>query len=251
MNGFEQIKSFYSWVFNNQDKARTSHISLYMFLLNQNNRSMWVEWFKCPYDLAMQGACIGNKNTYYKALNELQSFGLIEHQKGINGYKAPLIKLIKLYDCDTSTTTANVPLSAPLTVPVTEPLSVLLNKNTYKLITNNYKLVNNNINEWLKNTDENTTNLDKLNNYRMFNHLKLSFQEFDKLNSEYSKELIDSVLDKIENYKKNTSYKSLYLTASTWLKKEKPEEIKEKYVAGRQTQTTLVNTFNNLMKNAK
>jgi len=64
MNGFEQIKSFYSWVFNNPDKVRPTHISLYLFLLNQNNRAMWVEWFKCPYDLAMQGACIGNKNNY-------------------------------------------------------------------------------------------------------------------------------------------------------------------------------------------
>ena len=97
MNGFEQIKSFYSWVFNNPDKVRPTHISLYIFLLNQNNRSMWVEWFKCPYDLAMQGACIGNKNTYYKCLDELQLFKLIEYKKGINLHKSPLIKLIKLY----------------------------------------------------------------------------------------------------------------------------------------------------------
>ena len=77
MNGFEQIKSFYSWVFNNPDKVKPTHISLYLFLLNQNNRSMWVEWFKCPFDLAMQGSCIGSKTTYYRCLKELQSFGLI------------------------------------------------------------------------------------------------------------------------------------------------------------------------------
>ena len=40
MYGFEQIKSFYSWVFNNPDKVKPTHISLYLFLLNQNNRSM-------------------------------------------------------------------------------------------------------------------------------------------------------------------------------------------------------------------
>jgi len=66
IDGFKQIESFYEWVFNNPDKARPTHISLYLFLWNQGNRSNWVEWFKCPYDLAMHGSCIGNNKTYYK-----------------------------------------------------------------------------------------------------------------------------------------------------------------------------------------
>lgn len=164
MNGFEQIKSFYSWVFNNPDKIRPTHISLYLFLLNQNNRSMWVEWFKCPYDLAMQGACIGNKNTYYKCLDELQLYGLIEYKKGINNYKAPLIKLIKMYDSEPLTEQVSVPQSEQVSVPQSEPLSVLLNKNTYKLITSNYKTINNNenlINEFILNLSE-EKNKDKI-----------------------------------------------------------------------------------------
>lgn len=155
MNGFEQIKSFYSWVFNNPDKVRPTHISLYLFLLNQNNRSMWVEWFKCPYDLAMQGACIGNKNTYYKCLDDLQFNGLIEYKKGINNFKSPLIKLIRLYESEPLTEQVTVPQSEPQTekqtVPQSEPLSELLNKNTYKLITSNFKLVNDNITKWIEN----------------------------------------------------------------------------------------------------
>lgn len=160
MNGFEQIKSFYSWVFNNPDKVRPTHISLYIFLVNQNNRSMWVEWFKCPYDLAMQGAAINSKNTYYKTLKELQEFGLIEYEKGINDFKAPKIKIISISRVpknDTLTGNVSVPLSEPLfdnlsdnlSAPHTEPLSVLLSKNTYKLITNNYKLINDNIHIWV------------------------------------------------------------------------------------------------------
>lgn len=150
MNGFEQIKCFYSWVFNNPDKVRPTHISLYLFLLNQNNRSMWVEWFKCPYDLAMQGACIGNKNTYYKCLDDLQLYGLIEYKKGINNYKAPMIRLIQLYDSELLTEQVSVPQSEKLTGNVTEPLTELLNKNIYKLITDNYKLVNDKLETWLK-----------------------------------------------------------------------------------------------------
>ena len=59
--------------------------------------------------------------------------------------------------------------------------------------------------------------------YRKFAHLKLSLEDFKKLNEKYSKESIDDTLNDIENYSQNKKYKSLYLTASKWLKKDQKE----------------------------
>lgn len=147
INGFEQIKAFYSWVFNNaKERVTPQHISLYLFLINQNNRSNWVEWFKVPFDLGMAGACIGNKKTYYSCLNDLVLWELIEYEKGTNEYKAPLIKLVVLKS--TSHDTANVPLPEPLLQPQGTTLPIPLPTHIYKLITDNLQLITDNEKEF-------------------------------------------------------------------------------------------------------
>jgi len=60
--------------------------------------------------------------------------------------------------------------------------------------------------------------------YRCFAHLSMSVEQFNKLQVDYTKEQIDSCLDSIENFKNNKKYKSLYLTAKNWLKKEPKHE---------------------------
>jgi DNA-binding transcriptional MerR regulator len=101
------------------------------------------------------------------------------------------------------------------------------NEDTNKRITNNQQTTN----------KQSTTNKNEKNNkeniYREFQHLFITEDEIKKLLEKNTINQIDNILNDIENYKGNTKYKSLYLTAVKWLQKNQPtsegispEEIK-------------------------
>ncbi|MGV8139480.1 MAG: hypothetical protein AB2L20_30150 [Mangrovibacterium sp.] len=69
------------------------------------------------------------------------------------------------------------------------------------------------------------------NVYRSFAHLHISLDEVQELKEAgYNQDQIDNILDAIENYKPNTNYRSLYLTAKKWLKKQHPEVVGKKVI---------------------
>lgn len=61
-----------------------------------------------------------------------------------------------------------------------------------------------------------------------FNHLSITYDNYNKLVSIYSKVKVDEILEQIENFKGNTKYKSLYLTAKNWLKNDKLKNTEKK-----------------------
>lgn len=65
--------------------------------------------------------------------------------------------------------------------------------------------------------------------YAQFAHLKIYKSEFDKLVlAGFTKNQIDTVIGRIQNYSKNSKYVSLYLTALDWLKKDyKKEKVED------------------------
>lgn len=235
INGFEQIKGFYSWVFENQQlNVRTTHISLYMFLLNQNNRNSWVEWFKCPYDLAMAGSGITNKKTYYTTLLELQDWGLIKYQKGMNNYKAPLIKIEVLFD--TSTVPQSEPQLQPQVIPIPLPLLQPQLYNNIKLLTNNLKPITINIEKVLEflNKKDFGTFEEFREKYKLYatelyqdnlwieavsrNHIKHSNNEVNKKTIHKYLKLFLTHLD--ETQEKHHNKKDFQYHFSNWLRKQ-------------------------------
>jgi hypothetical protein len=122
INFFEQLNEFYKIVFTGTIRLTSQHISIYMFLLNQNNRLNWCEWFRVSIDLMIQGTSITRVKTIYKLTEELRQYGLIDYIKGINIYSARKFKINKL----DKNATLTAPLSTKVNDNLTGPLLVLL-----------------------------------------------------------------------------------------------------------------------------
>ena len=70
----------------------------------------------------------------------------------------------------------------------------------------------------------------KIDIYREFDHLQINEKEYSKLLTIYPKEKIEKCLDNIQNYKNNKNYKSLYLTAKSWLERMYKEDDQDNLV---------------------
>ena len=96
INLFEQLTAFYELIWFSEFPYKSHHVSLYIFLLNQNNRSNWSLWFDFPFDLGKKGSCIGSKKTYYQCLKDLEGQKLIKYEKGANEWRAPRVQIAEL-----------------------------------------------------------------------------------------------------------------------------------------------------------
>lgn len=64
------------------------------------------------------------------------------------------------------------------------------------------------------------------NIYREFDHLSLTDSDFESIEkSGWTKYQIDTILDAIQNHKKNKNYSSLKLTCISWLKRQFPQMV--------------------------
>lgn len=222
MNSYELSRNWFDWSFENPEKINPNHSAIYFFAIEHCNRLGWKDKFGFPTQMVMDALGIKKHQTYIKYFNDLVDWGFLKLiQKSQNQYSSNIISLTLAKPKNgKALDKAIINHTAKQTETIRQSNSSIIKQDNH--ITNNH-----------------------ITNYRKFAHLEISFEDFEKLNQEYSKEQIDEVFDKIENYKNNKNYKSLYLTAKTWLKKEKNSAQKEKepLLIGRQTETTLKNNF--------
>lgn len=190
MDYFTLTRSFWDFAFENPDKIKPSHCALFLFIVEHNNRLGWREKLGLPTTMAKEAIGIRSYNTYMETLNDLVDFGLIILvEKSKNQFSSNIVALSN-FD------------KAP-----NKALDKALIKHDTKQG---------------ESTVQSTSSIIKQNNNIIysFEHLSITELDFSKLLNEYKEEDILDCFEKIQNYKQNKKYKSLYLTAKTWLKKE-------------------------------
>jgi hypothetical protein len=195
MNSYELSRDFWDFAFENPEKIKPNHCAIYFFAVEHCNRLGWKEKFGFPTTMVMDAVGIKSYNTFLNGLNDLVEFGFIKMiERSKNQYSANIIALSKFDKALDNT------LDKAFINHATKQ-----SESTVQSIDSIDKPINNKTNKQI---------------YRSFAHLSLSITDYEKLEAEYDKKTIDMVLDSIENYKKNNTYKSLYLTAKKWLSKE-------------------------------
>ena len=101
---FSIMRKFYDYSFDNPDKIKPTHIAIYFFAIDKNNRLGWKEKFGIPTEHAMEATGIRSKNTYYKAFHGLVDMGLIKiiemsrNQNTANIISIPAVSKFKSVD---------------------------------------------------------------------------------------------------------------------------------------------------------
>jgi hypothetical protein len=77
MNGYNLLRAWYNFKFDNPAKAKAIHSDMYCYLIDLWNRLGQKDEFGLPTSVTMEALGIGSYNTYKKTLNDLIEFGFI------------------------------------------------------------------------------------------------------------------------------------------------------------------------------
>jgi hypothetical protein len=78
MNGYNLIRDWYNFKFENPSKVKAIHSDFYCYLIDRWNRLGQKQEFGLPTSVTMESLGIGSYNTYKKTLSDLVDFGFIK-----------------------------------------------------------------------------------------------------------------------------------------------------------------------------
>jgi hypothetical protein len=134
MNGYNLIRNWYAFKFNNPSKCKAIHSDMYCYLVDLWNRLGQKNEFGLPTQMTMELLGIGSYNTYKKAIDSLIEFGFVTIVKdSINQHRSKIVALSnfdkatdKALDKATIKATDEAPNKA--TDTIYKPINQLTNK---------------------------------------------------------------------------------------------------------------------------
>ena len=97
MNGYNLIRAWYNFKFENPHKAKAKHSDFYCYLVDQWNRLGQKDKFGLPTSYTMECLGIGSYNTYKNILQDLIDFGFLKIVKDSkNQHQSKIVALSKI-----------------------------------------------------------------------------------------------------------------------------------------------------------
>lgn len=94
MDIYSLSRNFWDYAFENPEKIKPNHISVFFFAIEHCNRLGWKEKFGFPTTMVMDAIGVKSYTTYIKTLNELVDFGFIKMiEKSKNQYSSNIIAI--------------------------------------------------------------------------------------------------------------------------------------------------------------
>lgn len=99
MNGYQLTRRWFDFAYKNSE-VKSQHTALYCWCVELNNRLQWKESFGLPTHEACEFTGIGNRNTFYNALDDLEKWGFIETINKSNNQNTSRIISLRLSEFD-------------------------------------------------------------------------------------------------------------------------------------------------------
>ena len=76
-NGYQLTKAWFDFILNSSEVTTTLHTSLFLWIVELNNRLQWKDVIGLPTDYSMQASCMKSYKSYKNTLDDLIKWGFV------------------------------------------------------------------------------------------------------------------------------------------------------------------------------